>query len=72
MTRPQKFILVSMAPATADKVYTLQEYLSHPAQDIAVPHDETLSAYRQCAEFIRNSCRSLYQELMHTRCDRNK
>ena len=66
MTRPQKFVLISMVPAIADKVYTLQEYLGHPAQDIAVPQDETLSAYRQCAQFIQDSCWSLYKELIQT------
>ena len=72
MTRPQKFILISMVPAIADKVYTVQEYIGHPAQDIAVPRDETVQAYRQCAEFIQQSCVSLYKELCQARCDRNK
>ena len=72
MTRPQKFLLISMVPAIADKVYTIREYIGYPAQDIPVPHDETLQAYRQCAEFIQQSCVLLYRELCQARCDRNK
>ncbi len=72
MTRPQKFILISMVPTIADKVYTLQEYIGHPAQDVAVPRDETLSAYRQCADYIRQSCLLLYRELFQARYDRSK
>ena len=63
MTRPQKFILISMVPIMASKVYTLQEYIGHPTHDIAVPRDETIQAYRECADIIQRSCVSLYQEL---------
>ena len=63
MTRPQKFILVSMVPAIANKVYTLQEYIGHPLEDIAVPHYETLQAYEQCAQTIQQSCRLLHTKL---------
>ncbi|MBT9311710.1 arsenate reductase/protein-tyrosine-phosphatase family protein [Leptothoe kymatousa] len=63
MTRPQKFILISMVPAIANKVYTLQEYIGHPVQDIPVPRNETLEAYQDCAEMLQHSCSTLYREL---------
>ncbi len=63
MTRPQKFILISMVPAIANRVYTLQEYIGHPHGDIAVPNNETLQAYEQCARSIQQSCCLLHQKL---------
>ncbi|MEM9483934.1 MAG: low molecular weight protein arginine phosphatase [Cyanobacteria bacterium P01_F01_bin.116] len=60
MTRPQKFILLSMVPTMADKVFTLQEYINNPAQDISVPRAKTIEAYRACAEFIQGGCQALY------------
>lgn len=63
MTRPQKFILISMVSAIANKVYTLQEYIGHPIQDIPVPHSETFQAYQDCAQLIQRSCFDLYQEV---------
>ncbi|NEQ53282.1 MAG: hypothetical protein F6K11_24630 [Leptolyngbya sp. SIO3F4] len=65
MTRPQKFILISMAPSIASKVYTLQEYIGYPTQDIAVPRDETVQAYQECAELIQRSCISLHKQLLN-------
>lgn len=67
MTRPQKFILISMVPAIADKTFTLQEYIGNSVQDIPVPRAETIDAYRDCAEFIRGSCYSLCQEIRKVR-----
>lgn len=64
MTNPQKFILISMVPAIANKVYTLQEYIGHPTQDIQVPHSETLEAYQECARLIQRSCLELHQQLV--------
>lgn len=64
MTRPQKFLLISTVPAIANKVYTLQEYIGHPAQDIAIPRDESIEAYEDCAAAIQQSCLSLYKELL--------
>lgn len=63
MTRPQKFILISMVPAIASKVYALQEYIGHPTQDIPVPHSETLQAYQACAQQIQRSCFELHRAL---------
>ncbi len=61
MTRSHKDMILHYFPATADKVFTLREYVGVEGMgDIADPFGGTVEEYRRCAEEIDESLDKLY------------
>jgi len=65
MTNGHKQMILQGFPATADKVYTLREYVGVEGMvDIADPFGGTVEDYRKCAEEIEESLDRLYAMLL--------
>jgi protein-tyrosine-phosphatase len=64
MTKSHKEMILHYFPATADKVYTLREYVGVEGMvDIADPFGGEVEEYRRCAEEIEESLERLYIKL---------